>query len=141
MRSLLGPEHYFSPQIFEREQQRIFRRLWIFAGLRTLVEANDALLTKTIGRVPILIQNSGGTLRAFVNQCAHRQARVQVGDYGQRRLACPYHGWVYSAEGRVKSIPGCDTLYGFSEQTITGLGLKKVHIECVGNLVFVNLDE
>jgi phenylpropionate dioxygenase-like ring-hydroxylating dioxygenase large terminal subunit len=140
MRSLLGPEHYLSADIFDREQQCIFRRLWIFAGFKTLLTGSDAFLTHSIGGRPIVIQNGRGKLRAFINRCAHRQGAIQLADHGQRRLACPYHGWVYNDEGRVKSIPGCEAIYGFSPEQIGELGLTPVALECVGNLVFVNLD-
>jgi phenylpropionate dioxygenase-like ring-hydroxylating dioxygenase large terminal subunit len=140
MRSLLGAEHYTSPEIFEREQERIFRRLWIFAGPKTLLNEPDSFITRTIGGVPVVVQNFGGEIKAFVNRCAHRQSAIQIGDHGVRRLACPYHGWVYDPEGKVASIPSCDALYGFDAETRASRRLDSVSVECVGNCVFVNLD-
>ena len=140
MLSLLDFRHYTSPEVAADEGARIFRRFWIFAGFRTLVAVPDSFLTRSIDGVPIVVQNCGGELRAFVNQCAHRQAPLQQGDYGQRRLACPYHGWVYDSDGRVRSIPGCEANYGFTEGTTQELGLRRIAIRSIGNLVFVNLD-
>jgi phenylpropionate dioxygenase-like ring-hydroxylating dioxygenase large terminal subunit len=140
MRSLLDASYYTSPEIYEREQERIFRRLWIFAGPRTLLGEPDCFITRTIGGVPIVVQNFAGELRAFVNRCAHRQSALQIGDHGRRRLACPYHGWVYGSDGRATSIPFCDSLYGFDAETRASRTLSGVALECIGNMMFVNLD-
>jgi phenylpropionate dioxygenase-like ring-hydroxylating dioxygenase large terminal subunit len=140
MYSILSAAHYTSPEIVAQENARIFRRLWILAGFRTLLSKPDAFLTRTIGGVPVVVQNCGGELRGFINQCAHRQAPLQLGDYGHRRLACPYHGWTYNDDGRVKTVPGCDANYGFTAKIVEGLGLRRVAVRCVGGLVFVNLD-
>ncbi len=140
MRSLLAPSVYNSPEVFAREQERIFRRLWIFAGPRTLLTEPDSFITRTIGGVPIVIQNFAGELKAFVNRCAHRQSAIQIAEHGRRRLACPYHGWVYDGDGKVASIPFCDSLYGFDDRVRTSRHLDGVALECVGSMMFVNLD-
>lgn len=140
MRSLLDATCYTSPEVHAREQERIFRRLWIFAGPRTLLAEPDSFVTRTIGGVPVVIQNFAGELRAFVNRCAHRQSALQIGDHGRRRLACPYHGWVYGRDGQATSIPSCDSLYGFDDAARASRRLPGVALECVGNMMFVNLD-
>ena len=140
MRSRLNARHYTSEEVLAREQVALFQRLWIFAGFRTLLSAPDAFLTHQIGGIPIVVQNGrDNVLRAFVNRCAHRGAPIQLDDFGQRRLACPYHGWTYDDAGRVKSIPGNDAHYGFDDACVAGLRLLPVALRCIGNLIFVNL--
>lgn len=140
MRSILSASDYTSPEALVAEEAKLFRRLWILAGFRSLLDAPDAFVTHRIGGVPIVVQNTAGGLRAYVNRCAHRHAPVQIDDFGRRRLACPYHGWVYDDAGRVKSIPGNEANFGFDAGCIAGLGLERVSLEVVGGLVFVNLD-
>lgn len=140
MRSLLDPSYYTSPEIHAREQERLFRRLWIFVGPATLVSRPDSFLTRTVGGVPIVVQRFGGELKAFVNRCAHRQSAIQIGDAGERRLACPYHGWVYGRDGSATSIPFCDSLYGFDDATQAAQRLSGVALERIGGALFVNLD-
>ena len=137
--SILSPEHYFDAGIFRAEQQHIYRKLWIFAGIKQLLAEPDAFLTRTIGGVPVVIQNCGGELRAFENRCAHRQMPLQFEDYGQRRLACRYHGWVYGDDGTVRSIPQEDALYRYSAAERGQLCLQRFALRTVGNFVFVNL--
>ena len=141
MRSILAASDYTSPAVYVDEERRLFRRLWIVAGFRSLLDAPDAFLTHRIGGVPIVVQNTSSGLKAFVNRCAHRQSAVQIADFGQRRLACPYHGWVYDDAGRVKSIPGNEANYGLAPGTVSTLGLEPVALRTVGGLVFVNLDD
>ncbi|HEY8242679.1 MAG TPA: aromatic ring-hydroxylating dioxygenase subunit alpha [Casimicrobiaceae bacterium] len=140
MRSILAPSDYTSPAVLAAEERCVFRRLWIVAGFRATLDAPDAFLTHRIGGVPIVVQNTASGLKAFVNRCAHRQSAVQTADFGQRRLACPYHGWVYDDAGRVKSIPGNEANYGLSPETVSTLRLEPVALRVVGGLVFVNLD-
>jgi phenylpropionate dioxygenase-like ring-hydroxylating dioxygenase large terminal subunit len=141
MLSEIQARHYIDPAVFEREQTHIFGKLWIFAGLRTLLAEPDAFLTRTIGGIPIVIQNLSGVLKAFENQCAHRQMPLQFEEYGQRRLACRYHGWTYDADGRAKTIPDEQTLYRFTSEERSNLCLREFAIEVIGNLVFVNVHE
>lgn len=138
--SILPPRAYLDPSVFAAEQRRIFRRLWIFAGVATQLTERDAYFTRTIGGVPVVVQNCAGELRAFENQCAHRQAPVQLEAFGQRRLACPYHGWVYAADGSVRNIPDDETLYRYPPEVRKGLRLKRLALTTIGNLVFVCLD-
>ncbi|WP_211473655.1 aromatic ring-hydroxylating oxygenase subunit alpha [Collimonas humicola] len=141
MISEMQARHYIAPEIFEREQQRLFGKLWIFAGVRTLLDQPNAFLTRTIAGIPLVIQNMTGTLKAFDNQCAHRQMPLQFEEYGQRRLACRYHGWTYDGNGCAKSIPDEQVLYRFDAEQRASLCLREFAVEVIGNLVFVNVDE
>lgn len=140
MFSELTSQHYTDPAIFDQEQVRVFGKLWVFAGVRTLLEESDQFLTRTIAGIPIVIQNMSGTLKAFENQCAHRQMPLQFEEYGQRRLACRYHGWTYDADGCAKTIPDEQRLYQFSPQARASLCLREFALEVIGNLVFINVD-
>jgi phenylpropionate dioxygenase-like ring-hydroxylating dioxygenase large terminal subunit len=140
-KSILSARHYLDPEIHRAEQQRIFRTLWIFAGVKQLLVEPDAFLTRTIGGVPVVVQNCGGELHAFENQCAHRQMPIQFEDYGQRRLVCRYHGWVYADDGRVRAMPDERMLYRYPDAEREALCLKQFAVRTIGNLVFVNLSE
>jgi len=141
MQSEIQAQYYIDPAIFEREQKQLFGKLWIFAGLRTLLAEPNAFLTRTIAGIPLVIQNMSGTLKAFENQCAHRQMPLQLDEYGQRRLACRYHGWTYDGNGCAKTIPDEQTLYRFTSEERSALCLREFVIEVIGNLIFVNVDK
>lgn len=140
MKSPLDPQHYGSTQSFASEQERVFRRHWIFAGFTSLLEAPDAYLSRTIGGVPVVIQNTGGSLRAFENTCAHRHLPLQWGFSGRRPLTCRYHGWSYDASGRA-SIPAQDALYQFDPSELERARLGEFALARVGAFLFVNLSK
>lgn len=140
MQAVLHASHYLRPDVFALEQQRLFGRLWIFACLKTALGADQAFVTRQIGGRSLLIQNVGGTLRAFENACPHRLMPLQSAAFGQGRMVCPYHGWVFDDAGAVKTIPKEDTLYQFTPGERQSLRLTDYAVQVVGNLVFVNLD-
>jgi len=139
MRSRMPPHYYLSPEIFEREQRKIFRTVWLFAGLKTLLPKHNAFLTRKIAGIPVVIQNFNGELRAFENVCLHRSALIQAAPVGCRPLVCPYHAWRYNARGEAENIPDCDALYQFDVQERQGLKLREFALRTVGNVLFINL--
>jgi phenylpropionate dioxygenase-like ring-hydroxylating dioxygenase large terminal subunit len=138
--SPLTPAHYFSPEVHALEQQRVFRRFWIFAGFTSLLREDDAFVTRRIGDVPIVIQNFGGRLKAFENICAHRQMALQWNFAGRRPLVCRYHGWGYDVSGQAQ-VPQADTLYAFAPEQRGKVRLREIALAQVGGFVFVNLSE
>lgn len=141
MRSRMHPRYYLSQEIFDREQCKIFRKVWLFAGLKSLLPKNNSFITRKISGIPVVIQNFNGTLRAFENVCLHRSAPLQNGFTGCRPLVCSYHAWSYDQDGRVKKIPDCEAIYRIGNDELRGLKLREFAIETIGGLVFINLSE
>lgn len=140
MLSKLTPSHYLNSDLFAREQTHVFRKLWLFAAFRTTLSEPNAFVTKELGGLPVLIQNCDGEIRAFENLCPHRQMPLQMEAFGQARMVCPYHGWVFDEDGRVKTIPHEKTLYAYSSEERESLCLRRYAVKEVGNLVFINLN-
>jgi len=136
----MHPRYYLDTDIFEREQQKIFRKVWLFAGLKTLLGKHNAFITRKVAGVPVVIQNFHGELRAFENVCLHRSALLQTEPVGCRPLVCAYHAWSYNAQGHVAHIPDCDSTYRFSHAEKCGLKLRQFALRAVGNVLFINLD-
>jgi phenylpropionate dioxygenase-like ring-hydroxylating dioxygenase large terminal subunit len=126
--------------VLRREQANIFRSLWIFAGPSQLVSDDNAYITRAIGGLPLVIQNLGGTIRAFENQCLHRRMALQWEAVGQRPLICRYHGWTYDGDLRVKSVPNA-AYYNLNDECRRSLRLREFAVRQVGNLLFVNLSD
>ena len=140
MESLLSQSYYIDQKIYEDENKSIFSKLWIFAGLKTAFEKKDAYITKKIAGIPIILIKDGANIKAFVNQCLHRQMPFYTEPYGTGRLICKYHGWTYESCGKVKTIPANDRLYLFDNEELASFRLKEFSVAIVGNFIFVNLD-
>ena len=139
MLSKMRPEHYLSEEIFYREQEHIFKRLWLFYGLKSMLTEHNAFMTRIMSGIPVVVQNFNGQLRAFENTCLHRQNALQWEESGKRPLVCRYHGWGYDAQGRAENIPFCEDIYRFDKAERDSLCLRRFALEVVGGLVFINL--
>jgi phenylpropionate dioxygenase-like ring-hydroxylating dioxygenase large terminal subunit len=98
---------YSDPALFRVEMHRIFTRSWNYVGHASQVpEAGDFFHTQVARRAVIMIRQADGSISVIRNRCGHRGARIITARTGQCRvLRCPYHGWTYHTDGRLKSIP------------------------------------
>ncbi|MET7900851.1 aromatic ring-hydroxylating dioxygenase subunit alpha [Streptomyces sp. NPDC005355] len=103
------PGHWYTaPQIFRREQEHLFEALWFCAVRSADLDRPGAFRTVQVGRESVLItRNRGGELRAFLNICRHRGARLCTEESGtvRRSLQCPYHAWTYDLDGKLTAAP------------------------------------
>lgn len=141
MKSRMHPKYYLSDEIFNLEKEKIFKKMWLFAGLKSFLSKNNSFITRKIAGIPIVIQNFNGEIRAFENVCLHRSALLQTKFTGCRPLVCPYHAWKYDASGQVTNIPNCEKLYLFSDDEKNSLKLHQFSIRVIGGLVFINLSD
>jgi phenylpropionate dioxygenase-like ring-hydroxylating dioxygenase large terminal subunit len=80
------------------------REFWYVACLAT--ELKDKPLARTILGVPIaLFRDPRGRAAAVRDRCLHRGTALSGGVVIDGKLACPYHGWMYGADGRCVHIP------------------------------------
>jgi phenylpropionate dioxygenase-like ring-hydroxylating dioxygenase large terminal subunit len=98
---------YASPERFARERDALFRGLPNLVGLSAECANPGDFLAADLGGVPALVvRQADGSLRGFVNACRHRASTLLdgCGSTG-RMIACPYHGWVYELDGRLRARP------------------------------------
>ena len=101
---------YTDPAVFELEQERIFRRAWLYLAHESEVpNAGDYVLTRLGPDEVILVRREDGGLSLLHNRCAHRGARVVSEPCGRaRQLRCPYHAWTYRLDGSLIGVPLAD---------------------------------
>jgi phenylpropionate dioxygenase-like ring-hydroxylating dioxygenase large terminal subunit len=131
---------YTDPEQFQREKLELFRNYPQFVGPSCVVpEAGDYFAFDDTG-VPILIvRQTDGGLKAFVNICSHRGAPLNECDHGKakkgRLFACPYHGWTYDLEGKLIGVPfGKEGFDGIDRDT---LGLRPLDVQEKHGMIFV----
>ncbi|MBM86110.1 MAG: Rieske (2Fe-2S) protein [Rhodospirillaceae bacterium] len=97
---------FTSPERLAREWENLFLGKPQYLGLSCRVpDPGDYLTNDDLG-VPILVaRGKDGRVRAFLNVCRHRGARVAEGcGKGKRAFVCPYHAWSYDTAGRLVVI-------------------------------------
>lgn len=98
---------YTDAERLDRELGILFRRYPLMMGLACRVPEPGDYFTDDNCGVPILVvRDHDGDVRAFLNVCRHRGARVAKGcGHAQRSFVCPYHGWSYDSRGKLVGIP------------------------------------
>lgn len=100
-------ERYLSADRLASEQ-RMIRGLPVMICASSQVARPGDWFTHDLSGVPIVVaRGQDGVLRAFLNACRHRGARV-VGEAcgaGRRNFICPYHSWTYDLDGSLRGVP------------------------------------
>jgi phenylpropionate dioxygenase-like ring-hydroxylating dioxygenase large terminal subunit len=97
---------YHDPVHLAREMDRLFRRYPLLMGLSCDWPKPGGWRTDDFAGVPILVvRGADGVLRAFLNVCRHRGAKVADGCGHGSVFSCPYHAWTYGLDGRLRGIP------------------------------------
>jgi len=132
----VSPDVYISEALLELEYERIFKRQWCCVGRTDEFVNPGDYRTTDVGIVPIIVNlRADGTLGGMVNVCSHRLATVASGTGNAKRFACPYHGWVYDADGTLLNAPRMPDSFDKSR-----CALKPVKVECWNGFVYVNID-
>ncbi len=126
--SRLPVERYFSEELLRRERSALFQGLPIMVGhVSQLAEPGDYLTHHETGVPLLVLRTSRGTLAAYLNVCRHRGTKLVQDAEGRRRRAfvCPYHGWTYDEDGRLRSVPH---EVGFPSKPTESVGLVPVPV-------------
>jgi phenylpropionate dioxygenase-like ring-hydroxylating dioxygenase large terminal subunit len=136
--STLPPACYTSEEFYRREVETIFMRAWNFLGRVDYIPNPGDFYTVDFVGVPLLIvRGKDRRVRAFINSCRHRGAKVATGKGSARAIKCPYHGWVYDFDGELLACAGMNSAKGFDRRDFP---LKEVKLDTWGGFIFVNFD-
>ncbi|HAQ23196.1 MAG TPA: hypothetical protein DCR10_06570 [Acidimicrobiaceae bacterium] len=140
-RLLLPSKAYTSQDVFEAEMRDVFPSSWVLVAELDEIATPGAFVATMIGQEPVLIvRDNTGSLNAFANVCPHRGTTIAagMGNCGTG-FECPYHGWTFSTDGALVSIPNRK---GFSNQVRQDqLSLRSLRLETWERFIFVNIDE
>ncbi|MEU2065045.1 aromatic ring-hydroxylating dioxygenase subunit alpha [Streptomyces sp. NPDC013455] len=104
----LPGRYYTDPELFRQEQEEVFESLWFCAVRGADLGRPGAFRTVQVGRESVVVTRTrAGELRAFLNVCRHRGARLCTEGAGEvrRSLRCPYHAWTYDLDGTLIAAP------------------------------------
>lgn len=133
---------YTDASIFEMEKAQIFKAQWKFACHESELKQPGDYRTVSIADSPVfVVKGADGIIRAFLNICPHRGARLlrePQGNLRGHRLTCFYHHWTFSTEGKCTTIP---LPQGYSNDVVRpeNINLRAVNVEVRHGLVFVKI--
>jgi choline monooxygenase len=86
----LPPWCYTSETFYQREVDRIFRRVWNFVGHVSQISGPGDYFALTFAGAPVVIlRDPSGVLRAFANTCRHRGSALLEGNGNCRATSAP----------------------------------------------------
>lgn len=135
---------YRSAEVFEAEKRLIFDKCWLYLGHETeLPNKGDFHARTVIGRDLIFMRSRDGEIGAFYNSCTHRGARVCRDKTGNAKIfSCPYHGWVFGNDGRLKSMNAGEGAFAQDINADGALDLRRVpRLEQYRGFYFINYDK
>jgi len=133
---------FIDDDIYRMEQQRIFGRCWLYLGHESQLKANGDFFTTTMGEDAVIVtRDKAGKVRAFLNSCTHRGAKVCRAESGSARMfKCPYHGWTFGTDGALASVPRLGQVYG-DQLDRDRLGLREVaQLDEIHGFIFATWD-
>jgi phenylpropionate dioxygenase-like ring-hydroxylating dioxygenase large terminal subunit len=129
-------ERYTSTAFAELEWERMWSRVWLLACPARDLEVAGAFVTVDFGRASVLLTRAGHRIRAFRNVCPHRGNLLCTESRGIASVfRCPFHGWVYSPEGRAVMIPRRESL------DVGETGLHPLRCETACGFVWISFDD
>lgn len=136
----LSVDTYISPETFEQEKERVFKRSWLSVGRLDQVAQPGDYFTRDLEVADtkiLVVRGDDGRVRAFHNVCQHRghQVALDCAGRGADGFICEFHNWTYGLDGTLKGLPDADN---FSIDK-SRLGLREIHCDSWEGNVFINL--
>jgi choline monooxygenase len=130
---------YTDERIASLERDYVFGRNWQEVGRIEQVTSPGQYFTAQVAGEPILVaRGNDGELRAFYNVCRHHATAVAWEAQGTvTNFRCPYHGWTYGLDGKLKGTTDFDGVQCFDR---AANGLVEIQLQVWEHFVWVNLD-
>lgn len=107
-RGIISRELFTSEEIYKQELKQVWARAWLFIGHESMIPNPDDFFISRMGEESVILtRDHQGHIHVLLNTCRHRGMKVCRYDAGNTRaFSCPYHGWSYSTDGDLVSVPG-----------------------------------
>ena len=99
----VDPQLLNGADVFAAERERLFTRPWVAVDHQSRIDQPGRYVRfDAATRSILLTRDAEGRLRALRNVCLHAGYPICEAEEGPSdRLVCPYHGWEFTAEGRL----------------------------------------
>lgn len=134
----IAASRYTSRDFFDLECERLWPRVWqMVCREEELPAAGSYVVYDIVDRSFIAMRGGDGRLHAFHNSCPHRGRQLLIGQGHVERLRCGFHGFTWSTDGALLSLP---CLWDFAHVPADRWTLPEVRLASWGGFVFLNMD-
>ena len=137
----IATEQNVSADFFERERDRIFKRVWLNVGrVDDIPNPGDYRVVdmEVLRASIVIVRGKDNEIRAFYNICPHRGNKIARGCRGKvNAFTCGFHGWVFDLKGRLAFVRDEEGFFNFNK---ADHGLTPVSVGEWEGFIFINAD-
>lgn len=135
----ISTDRYLSKEWHDREVERIWKHAWQMAcHVDDIPGVGDYVIYEVAYLSFIVVRVGQDQFKAFYNACLHRGRHLRDQDgCGAREFRCPFHGWCWEIDGRLREIPSEWDFPGVREEVAH---LPEAQVARWGGFVFINPD-
>ena len=131
-------ERYIDPRFHELEKERLWPKVWQMALREERIpEVGDADVYEIADVSILLVRTAPDKIKGYYNACLHMGRNLVDRPCRLAEIRCPYHGFTWRTDGRLKHIPG---MWDLPHVDARGMNLPEVKVECWNGFVFINMD-
>ena len=129
-------------EILKGEYDEVFNKCWLYVGHESEVAKKGDFVRRIVAKRNLVFnRDMDGNLNAFFNTCPHRGAEVcREAKGNSKHFTCMYHGWIFSASGELKSLPGEERYSADFKAQKRGNLVPVPRFENYRGMCFVNFD-
>ena len=130
---------YIAKEWHDLEVERLWRRVWQFACREEdIPQPGDHCRYDIAGLSFLVVRTEAGTIKAYPNACLHRGRMLKEFDGHASELRCPFHGFCWHLDGRLKDVPA---KWDFPHIDDERFALPELPVGLWGGFVFINPDQ
>jgi phenylpropionate dioxygenase-like ring-hydroxylating dioxygenase large terminal subunit len=130
---------YISEDFAELEKEKIWKKSWQYAArVEDIPKVGDRTEYTVSGLSCFIVRGDDDEIRAYLNSCPHRGTKLCVGFASSDEVVCPFHGWKWNLDGKIKGIP---SEWDFQNYDKDDVGLIEIKCEVWQGYIFINFDD
>ena len=134
----ISNERYISRAWFDREVEFLWKRVWQFTCREEEIpEPGDHYVYDIAGLSFLVVRTESGEIKAFPNACLHRGRMLKQYDGRSSELRCPFHGFCWTLEGKLKDVPA---RWDFQHVADEEFSLPELPVATWAGFIFINPD-
>jgi phenylpropionate dioxygenase-like ring-hydroxylating dioxygenase large terminal subunit len=143
---IYGVEAYLSPDYARTESEKLWRKVWQYAGrVEEIPNVGDYITYDILDDSILIVRTASDEIKAFHNVCQHRGRRLVDVSPGARnahgktkQFVCGFHGWRWDIHGENAHILDRDDWKGCL--TAENTRLTPVNCGTWGGWIWINMD-